>query len=181
MQFLNQRNGENVNRCKLNWCRCMQPAASVLIGMDFFAFWGSGILGVSFSRTGNAWLAYIKNRSTKSQINRYFRVSVYGWKGAKRKAIEARLELEEEMKKLHQGHWDVSPCSELLLRCGAAVAAAPMALLLLHAPLLLQHMLVLLSVFERILSHCALFSASCCLLRRGGERLGGGSSRPSDW
>ncbi|OEH74551.1 hypothetical protein cyc_03588 [Cyclospora cayetanensis] len=70
----------------------------------------NGILGVSFSRTGNAWLAYIKNRATKSQINRYFRVSVYGWRGAKRKAIEARLELEEEMRRQHQGQWDASPC-----------------------------------------------------------------------
>lgn len=72
----------------------------------------AGILGVSFSRTGNAWLAYIKNRTTKTQINKYFRVSVYGWRGAKRKAIEARLDLEEEMKAHHAGHWDVSPCSE---------------------------------------------------------------------
>lgn len=36
-------------------------------------------------------------------------MSVYGWRGAKRKAIEARLELEEEMRS-HQGNWDVSPC-----------------------------------------------------------------------
>ncbi|CBZ52594.1 unnamed protein product [Neospora caninum Liverpool] len=67
---------------------------------------GQGIVGVSFSRTGNAWLAYIKNRVTKTQLNRYFKVNVYGFRLAKKKAIEARLELEERMRNSNQSGWD---------------------------------------------------------------------------
>ncbi|KEP61743.1 UNVERIFIED_CONTAM: AP2 domain transcription factor AP2VIIa-9 [Hammondia hammondi] len=66
----------------------------------------NGIVGVSFSRTGNAWLAYIKNRLTKTQLNRYFKVNVYGFRLAKKKAIEARLELEERMRNSNQSGWD---------------------------------------------------------------------------
>lgn len=62
------------------------------------------IVGVSFSRTGNAWLAYIKNRLTKMQVNRYFKVTVYGFKLAKKKAIEARLELEKQLRS--QSGWE---------------------------------------------------------------------------
>lgn len=64
----------------------------------------SAIVGVSFSRTGNAWLAYIKNRLTKMQVNRYFKVTVYGFKLAKKKAIEARLELEKQLRS--QSGWE---------------------------------------------------------------------------
>ncbi|PFH31273.1 AP2 domain transcription factor AP2VIIa-9 [Besnoitia besnoiti] len=66
----------------------------------------NGIVGVSFSRTSNAWLAYIKNRVTKTQLNRYFKVNVYGFRLAKKKAIEARLELEERMRNSNQSGWD---------------------------------------------------------------------------
>ncbi|PHJ22046.1 ap2 domain transcription factor ap2viia-9 [Cystoisospora suis] len=64
----------------------------------------NSIVGVSFSRTGNAWLAYIKNRLTKMQVNRYFKVTVYGFKLAKKKAIEARLELEKQLRS--QSGWE---------------------------------------------------------------------------